>query len=166
MGFKFLSSISTGAKDAQIFWNGIGAALIIWTTSNCLPLLRFFSGPVAGFLGKVSFALYLVHGIVIHVLGVRLLPLMWKLTGTGSSIQWELGFFLAIVVYLPVCLFIAKYFTVFIDEPSLRFSRWLEDALGESTSEKPTISWKDISFMLLAPFRKGYTRISSHQDSV
>jgi len=72
-GWKWLSHLKPqavfDAKWFYLFW----AALFTVASVPRLPWLkRFFETRICQYLGRVSFALYLVHGIVIWIIGDRL----------------------------------------------------------------------------------------------
>jgi peptidoglycan/LPS O-acetylase OafA/YrhL len=111
------------------FWHGIGAALIAMTAALNANVQYIFSCKVARFLGRVSYALYLVHGIVIRCLGIRLVPLAFAITGTQGVFNQELGFLLAYTIQVPVTLLTAIVFTKMFDDTAITLSKWLEKRL-------------------------------------
>jgi peptidoglycan/LPS O-acetylase OafA/YrhL len=94
-----------------------------------------FSCRLARYLGRISFALYLVHGICIHVIALWLVPTMWKVTGKGTKLRFELGFFLAASVHVPITLLAASLFTKAFDNTSVRFAKWIEVKLTVNGTE-------------------------------
>jgi len=133
-GYRVFASFSPSWPSPNLYWNGIGSALVVWSTSNCQVLQQPFTSRIGRFLGRISFALYLVHGIVIQSIGIKLIPLIWKVTGNNSSWTWELGFFIATAIYVPICLVSAHYFSLFVDEPSLRLTKSFESLVTGSTA--------------------------------
>jgi peptidoglycan/LPS O-acetylase OafA/YrhL len=101
-------------------------------------------------LGKHSFALYLVHGPTIGVVGERLFYLtglkepitpetklnFGHYTNAWKHASWwpfpeketpglEGGFWLCIIICMPLFLYLAEIGTRCFDEPSVRFSSWV-----------------------------------------
>jgi peptidoglycan/LPS O-acetylase OafA/YrhL len=111
------------------FWYGIGAALISITAALNANVQYIFSCKVARFLGRISYALYLVHGIVIRCLGIQLVPLAFAITGKQGVFNQELGFLLAYTIQVPVTLLAAIVFTKMFDDTAITLSKWLERQL-------------------------------------
>ncbi|KAF2256049.1 hypothetical protein BU26DRAFT_415613 [Trematosphaeria pertusa] len=126
------------AKWFFLFW----AALFIVAAVPRLPWLkRFFETRFCQYLARISFALYLVHGPVIWLLGDRL----YAATGFSRPVhkehipQWidafplskkgAMGFELALwvpqLILFPLTLYVAEVATKLFDEPSVKFSNWL-----------------------------------------
>lgn len=121
-----------------LFW----AAVFTVAALPRLPWLRsFFEGRFCQYLGRISFAFYLVHGPVLWTLGGRLYA------ATGWAQEWQLAeipgwidrvplprigplglefnFLVPHLILFPVTLWLAEVGTTMFDEPSINFSRWL-----------------------------------------
>lgn len=48
------------------------AAVIVWSAVYSKKFQRFLEHPFSQFLGEISFPVYILHGVIIHSLGVRL----------------------------------------------------------------------------------------------
>jgi peptidoglycan/LPS O-acetylase OafA/YrhL len=96
------------------------------TASDTPSIQAIFSCGLARYLGRISFALYLVHGICIHLVALWLIPVMWTITGKETRWQFELGFFLATCIHVPITFFAADLFTKTFDETAVRFAKWVE----------------------------------------
>ena len=128
-------------KWFYLFW---AATLLV----ACLPhirwLQRFFEIRVNQYLGRVSFALYLVHGPVLWTLGERVYAAVgfrrmahathcpgwidiWPLRKNGP-LGLELAFVIPQTLLLPVTLWMAEVVTRLVDEPTVKFASWLEAA--------------------------------------
>lgn len=69
-GYRYISTwIPSHFEDKYRFWHIFAAMNLIWTVNNADHLKTLFTGPVVQYLGKISFALYLMHGPVIHTFG-------------------------------------------------------------------------------------------------
>jgi peptidoglycan/LPS O-acetylase OafA/YrhL len=125
-------------KWFYLFW----AAVLLVASVPRLPWLKlFFEGRFCQYLARISFALYLVHGPIIWLLGDRL----YAATGFSREIhqeklpQWvdkfplskagpmglEFAFLAPQLILLPVTLYAAELVTKLFDEPSVKFSNWL-----------------------------------------
>ncbi|OAL43952.1 hypothetical protein IQ07DRAFT_592748 [Pyrenochaeta sp. DS3sAY3a] len=125
-------------KWFYLFW----AAFFTVASVPRLPWLRtFFETRFCQYLARISFALYLVHGLVIWALADRVYAAVglerplhkealpdWanKLPlSTKGPMGFELAFWASQLVVLPVTLYLAEVVTKLIDEPSVRFANWL-----------------------------------------
>jgi hypothetical protein len=135
--FKFKPQAVWDAKWFYLTW----AAILTVASIPRLPWLkRFFETRFCQYLARISFALYLVHGIVIFVLADRLYAAVgFKKNGHKNIPQWvgifplamngpmgfELAFWAVQVINIPVTFYVAEVVTKLFDEPSVRFSNWL-----------------------------------------
>lgn len=121
-----------------LFW---GSLSTVASVPRIPSLKRFFECRFCQYLGRISFAFYLVHGPVLWTLGERLYA------ATGQSKEWqfaeipgwinrvqmpswgplglELNFLVPQLILLPVTLWVAEVCTTLLDKPSIEFSRWL-----------------------------------------
>jgi hypothetical protein len=79
--------------------------------------------------------MYLVHDIVIYVIGLGLLPTVWNITGTDTMVTFELGFFSVAPVVILVTFLGADLFTSAFDDTSVRFAKWFEERLTVEDEE-------------------------------
>lgn len=140
-GWKYLSYLKPQAvfdyKWFYLFW---AASFIVASIPRIWWLKSFFEMRFNQYLGRISFALYLVHGPVLWTLGDRLyhatgwsreshaLPLaswinIFPLSKAGP-LGLELSFLVPHLILLPVTLWLAEIVTKLFDEPSVRFSQW------------------------------------------
>jgi peptidoglycan/LPS O-acetylase OafA/YrhL len=109
------------------YWQCIGSILFIVAAAR-QPLLQApFNTRVVQYFGKISYSLYLVHGPVMHVLGYLIMPLAWKITGHATRAQYISGFFLGAAINMPLIIWAADLFWRFMDAPSVKFARNLEN---------------------------------------
>jgi hypothetical protein len=57
---------------AEHFWISLGSVLLVFTLIHSQFLQRIFTTPFAQYLGDISYALYIVHGMVLFTLGTNL----------------------------------------------------------------------------------------------
>lgn len=126
-GYRYLTTlIPEFYSEKYRFWQSVAAVQIIWTVNNADYLKSLFAGGVVQYLGKISFALYLMHGPVIHTFGYFVMPRMWALTGFEQRFNYELGFFFSACLIIPFTIWAADVFWRAVDMPCVRFARWLE----------------------------------------
>ncbi|KAH7392305.1 acyltransferase 3 [Phaeosphaeria sp. MPI-PUGE-AT-0046c] len=153
-GWSWLSHLKPQAvfdpKWFYLFW----AAFLAVASIPRLPWLkRFFETRFCQYLARISFALYLVHGLTMWTLGDRLYAAVGLARpGHDAGIpQWvnkfplsqkgpmglELAFWLPQLVLLPVTFYVAEVVTKLADEPSVKFTNWVYKTVLSPTTPKP-----------------------------
>lgn len=123
-----------------LFW---AAVLIIPAIPRIWWLKAFFETSFNQYLGRISFALYLIHGPILWTIGDRIyVAVGWyrqeheahipgwinrfPLT-TAGPVGLEPRFLVPHLFLLPFTLWASEMVTRFCDETSVRFSQWLYD---------------------------------------
>lgn len=110
-------------------WHNIGAILLLWAILRIRITQKFLSlGPIL-YLGKISYALYCVHYLVVLAVGGRLLAFFWALTGTETWIQKEGGFCMALCVTTAAIIMISDVFYRVVDLNAVQLARKVERLL-------------------------------------
>ncbi|KFG85111.1 putative acyltransferase [Metarhizium anisopliae] len=140
-GWHILSYLKPQAvfdyKWFYLFW---AAVLLITSVSNIGWLKRFFETHTCQYLGRVSYALYLVHGPVLWIIGDRLYTAVgFHSQSQREHIPWwvnkfelpqigpfglEVAYLLPQAILLPLTLCMADFVTRVIDKPSVQFAAW------------------------------------------
>lgn len=108
--------------QAQLFWVIIGAHLCVWTLDNATFLQSIFTTTIAQYLGRISYALYLVHGTLLYTLGWHMIPAFLNETSSVTSFFGHLfggGLLFAVIVW------VADIFTTGVDERSVKLVRYI-----------------------------------------
>lgn len=136
----------------------IGAIFTVWSVATCPSLAPLFNNPFVCYLGKISYALYLVHGTVIKSIGYRVLPwtlrtATWTPSDVPLNLEWwqQVSSHQKVVAHLlgwcfvgTTCFWLSDLFWRFVDIPSVTFARTVEgwvtrgadaDATGNSRAE-------------------------------
>ncbi|KAI1000562.1 hypothetical protein K3495_g7629 [Podosphaera aphanis] len=141
LGWYYLSFLSpTRVLDYKwnyLFW---AAALLVVTIHRLTWLRGFFETRFCQYLGRISFALYLVHGPVLWTLGDRLyLAVGWireehveglkswinlHPISNGGPLGLEPKFLIPNLILLPLTLWLSEVVTKLFDEPSVRIAQW------------------------------------------
>ena len=122
--------------DCTHFIYSIAAIMIVASIIAIPTLRRLFEGTTMQYLGRISFALYLVHGPVLASLGNFMYQVVGKKVAETPS-QWQntfpipqigptgidLAFWIPHVILLPVTLYLSELCTKLFDEPSIRIAR-------------------------------------------
>jgi peptidoglycan/LPS O-acetylase OafA/YrhL len=113
-------------KNKEVTIQRIGAAVTLFGLCGSDYLRKPFSTRLAIYLGKISFPLYIVHGPITHILGIRLVPFFWNIVGKTSLFQFEVGVILGFITQTVVVVWVADIVMRTIDAPSVRFGRALQ----------------------------------------
>jgi peptidoglycan/LPS O-acetylase OafA/YrhL len=142
-----------GIEGGGRFWWMISGITLTVSISQ-VPLLRkIFETRLCQYLGRISFMLYLVHIYVFELVGR-----MWKNmlsdlvakdvyseeTKTTTRMPQGNGLYFVYfgfwIVMLPVVLIVAGQVTKYVDDPSIRFAKWLETKFIEDDDGKEIAS--------------------------
>lgn len=125
-GWVFLSSlIPEWVDDKYRYWQCAGAILFVFCTARMPTLQRVFNSAPVQYLGRISYAIYLMHGPVLHTVGYAIERWAWGVTGVEGS-NYHLGFFLGAVFVIPSVVWAADLFWRAVDAPVVRFAKALE----------------------------------------
>ena len=112
------------------FWLAQSAILIVGSISFLPAAKAFFSTPIARYLGKISYALYLVHALLNMTLRFFLWNTFWNAlqyeSEEGHDAKFEGGWILGSLIYIPIVLWAADVFWRAADAPTVSFAKWLE----------------------------------------
>ncbi|KAJ2983392.1 hypothetical protein NUW58_g6254 [Xylaria curta] len=138
-GFKTLVELIPGHFDAigaaDYFWEPMGAIFLVLVIDNASFLQRIFTTPFAQYLGRVSFALYLVHMLILHSLGYWLGKYFLRITGSDSYWEYGTGVGLAAVIVGCVILWAADLGSRLADANAVRFTGWAYGKLCKTAVE-------------------------------
>jgi len=134
-GFKLLFTLIPKSWDAPGrmslerigFWWAIGALQLIWTTSNSPTIQKAFTNPVAQYLGKVSYALYILHGPLLYSVGYTIARNMQGLIGVETQVRKWTVIGVEYLVMLPVLFTISDICWRLVDKKSVAFARWIQE---------------------------------------
>lgn len=128
-GWRYLGTlIPAWFTEKYRFWQVVGACLFVFCAARSRGWQRFFELPAIQYLGHLSYAIYLMHGPVTHVLGYPVQRWAWGITGTEGS-AYKNGVALAAVINIPLVVWAADIFWRAVDMPTVRFAKWLESKL-------------------------------------
>jgi peptidoglycan/LPS O-acetylase OafA/YrhL len=100
------------------------AGLVVFGALYSPMMQRLLRARPAMFLGRISFASYLLHLSVIYGVGGWIFK--WGLDASGNFGE---SFVVSYVVSLVALLLVASMFTKYVDAPAIALSRRLSDAL-------------------------------------
>ncbi|MBI2805714.1 MAG: acyltransferase [Planctomycetes bacterium] len=106
-------------------WKPISAFLVVATVALSTRLQELLSARWLSWLGRVSFAIYLIHMPIFCSLGCGLFLLLCREWGWS----YGAGAFTASVTSLAATLVLAELFCRWVDRPAIVISRWIDVAL-------------------------------------
>jgi peptidoglycan/LPS O-acetylase OafA/YrhL len=101
--------------------NGLGSAGILICSLHLPPLARWLKHSVPEYLGRISYSLYLIHGVV-------LFATVYLLTG-HLRVHWMMG------VILVLALAAAHLFCITVEEPAMRLGKSLCEVIQHRSVE-------------------------------
>lgn len=142
-GWYYLSFLKPQAAfDYKWFYLFFAAAMLVSATPRISWLKRFFETRFCQYLGRISYALYLVHGPVLWTLGDRIYTAVGWAGANGNAqaenIPWwvnrlplpkagpmglEVAFLVPHVILLPFTFWCAEMVTRYVDEPAVTFAQ-------------------------------------------
>lgn len=125
-GFMWLSSLDWHQESWRYF-SGYGAMLILTSISFLPACQRLFTTPLSQYAGRISFALYLTHELVIRVFILRFQKKVWAVIGKESVLGYHGGVLIAAIIYVFSSIWAADVFWRAIDIPSVNLARWFEE---------------------------------------
>ncbi|KAF2788670.1 hypothetical protein K505DRAFT_285723 [Melanomma pulvis-pyrius CBS 109.77] len=128
LGYTTMYNLTPRIFDsAEMTWSRVGAAVFVIALCGSEVLRRPFQTPLAIYLGKISFPLYIIHGPINHILGIWFVELYWVITGSTSFAGYEAGVILAFCTEAVVVVWLADLLMRTVDAPSVRFGRTLQN---------------------------------------
>lgn len=127
-GFRMLSRLVPSCFTlTERFWPGVGALLVVFTVSRLEALQSALKMPLVRYMGIVSYALYVLHGMMIVYLGFALLYLTYLIFGRESTLALGVGFGIAWLGTLFASYWVADVFWRAVDIPSVTLGKTLEN---------------------------------------
>ena len=133
-GFEMLRSttpLSLNMEDHSRFWWSFSGIAILLSISQLPRLKRIFESTFCQYLGKISFSLYLVHEFSNILFGLPMKDILVRMAGLSnedktSGLYWVICLIWFVLFTLPVFA-IAAQVEKWVDVPSVKFARWLEE---------------------------------------
>ena len=126
-GWVYLSSLIPDwwLVERYRYWQSIGAVCFVIAVSRSKSWQGFFNSFFIQYLGKISYALYLMHGPAMHIVGYRWEKWAYETTGV-QGYNYNAGFFLGAAFAVPIVFWWADVFWRAVDIPTVKFARWVE----------------------------------------
>lgn len=126
--FRWLQQQSPDIPCPDSFWFLPAAIVIVGACHQLAPLQKMLTTPFVQYWASISYAVYLMHGPVMHALDFTMEP-VFRMNGGkdaagfwGYHLQWFAGLFL---IGIPI-VWASDLFWRFVDQPCVDFARWLD----------------------------------------
>ena len=126
LGYKTISKHWPHSGYRRRFWVSVGSILIVGPLSFFPCVQAIFNTRVVKYFGKVSFALYLIHGLGNRTVGTWILRATWRFIGNGTVGARTFSYIVSSAAYVPIIFWWSDMFWRAFDAPSTRFAKWLE----------------------------------------
>ncbi|ETN45258.1 uncharacterized protein HMPREF1541_09089 [Cyphellophora europaea CBS 101466] len=114
----------------------VGAMCLLSSAAHSCDIQWIYTNSFSQYAGKVSFALYLAHGPVLHCVEYSMLPFLAAITEPLGGRETQLGFLLqwimGAIVSIPIVFYFADMVYRLLDVPSVQFARWCEEKFEEA----------------------------------
>lgn len=121
-GFEWIYAIS---PDYHI-WHAYGGLLLVWSLGGLPRLQRLFTGRLMLFLGRISFALYIVHDPVLRIFGFPMVNALLVGIGSQTWLHYQGAVAVGFLLTSVVVLWSADLFQRGVDEPCARLAQWVQ----------------------------------------
>ncbi|KFA66425.1 hypothetical protein S40285_01315 [Stachybotrys chlorohalonatus IBT 40285] len=129
-GWVYLTSLipEWWTEEKYRFWQSIGAVFFVLSVGHCPGWQHFFNTAFVQYFGKISYAIYLMHGPAMHTMGYHFEK--WAYSMTGVEGYWyNTGFVLGAMFCIPTVVWWADVFWRAVDIPTVKFAKWIEGKL-------------------------------------
>ncbi|EER28783.1 Acyltransferase family protein [Coccidioides posadasii C735 delta SOWgp] len=114
------------------FWDAVGTVILVWSMTGLPSFQRFFTRRIFLYLGNISFSLYLTHTIALKFLLYPIMPWLYLIFGYSTPFQYGLSFAIGGFLTVMLSFWIADVFQRHIEEPSARFTKWINTKCSAS----------------------------------
>lgn len=108
--------------NVRLFWNSIGAVLLVAGVIGSKPLDAILSLRIPVFLGKISFSLYVIHMPLVMSVGLRA-SRFWQEQGASYGTAAILAF----LTYIFTAIALATLFYRWVDLPAIKLAGRIAD---------------------------------------
>ncbi|KAK7888497.1 hypothetical protein LTR67_008843 [Exophiala xenobiotica] len=127
--------IPRGMANPEMFYPLVGTGLLLFMLARADPATsvwrRLLNSDLCAYLGKVSFALYLLHGPVLHAIGYMIPHYIWSSMGVQpkelGNFSWTVVIVIGWSISLALCLCAADVWQREVESRCVKVVKKLED---------------------------------------
>ncbi|MBB4042180.1 peptidoglycan/LPS O-acetylase OafA/YrhL [Microvirga flocculans] len=144
-------------QDHRIFWHSLGAVFLVSGVIGARWFAALLASRIPTYLGRISFAIYLLH-----------MPLIMSLAFWTAKAGQVLGMgyiargTFAAAIFFGALVVLAELFTRYVDGPAIRFSSWISNHLNAASQRSDVPSDPEHN----APSAESSTDVSSREQVV
>lgn len=112
-------------EEPYRYYQSLGAIIFAFAVGYSSSWQWFFNTPVVQYFGKLSYAIYLMHGPAMHCIGYHWERMAYNITGV-EGYWYNAGFVLGSVFCIPTVIWCADIFWRAADIPTVKFAKWVE----------------------------------------
>ncbi|KAH6647865.1 acyltransferase family-domain-containing protein [Truncatella angustata] len=127
-GYRWSKNLWPYSAYRRRFWMAIGSILVVGPMIFMPSVQSIFMTRPIRYLGRISFSLYLVHGLGNRTVGKWLLNLCWEYIGKDDFWPYTISFIVSTALYFPLAFWVADMFWRAVDVPSTELAKRLEKA--------------------------------------
>ncbi|KAK1512904.1 acyltransferase [Colletotrichum costaricense] len=129
-GYKTLVAITPERYgEGEYLWIPLASAWLVLSVDRSPFLQPLFTNRLIQYFGRISYALYLVHGSLLWLYGWHLVRFFTGLTGAETSGQFTFGVLLATCFFMPGVVCVADFAQRYLDANAVKFAAWFEGKL-------------------------------------
>jgi peptidoglycan/LPS O-acetylase OafA/YrhL len=110
------------------YWHALGAFMLMGAIARDEALQWPFTLAAMQYFGSISFAIYIIHEPLLHVVGFRTVKVMWSLTGNETTIQYQVGLLFAMVINAVLLVWLADLFKRHVEQACGKVAEYIEKA--------------------------------------
>lgn len=126
IGYMWSKNVWPYSAYRRRFWIAIGSILIVGPMAFMPSVQAIFLTRPIRYLGRISFALYLTHGLGNRTVGKWLLNACWDYIGKEGFWPYTISFIVSTSLYFPFIFWISDMFWRAVDLPSTDLAKRLE----------------------------------------
>lgn len=125
-GYMWSKNVWPYSAYRRRFWIAVGAIMTIGPIAFLPSVQAIFVTRPLKYLGRISFALYLVHGLGNRTVGKWILNACWDYIGKEGYWPYTISFVISTAIYLPFIIWVSDMFWRAVDAPSTELAKRLE----------------------------------------
>jgi peptidoglycan/LPS O-acetylase OafA/YrhL len=125
--FSLLYKFARGYRP----WHALGAVILVFTLPRSRAMQYVFTNSFFLYLGDISFAIYLVHGPVLHVLGYKLVFALDTIIPGRDGTKYQLAFALVCLFIFSIVIWVADLFKRTVQKGCTNASEWIKSKLWQ-----------------------------------
>ncbi|KAH7403270.1 acyltransferase family-domain-containing protein [Cadophora sp. MPI-SDFR-AT-0126] len=125
-GYRTLCKLTRSYPEPWRYIALPGSFLVIFSLMFLPTLQKPLASPLARYLGRLGYAVYLVHELVNMSIGQHIREFGWAMFGR-EGLGYHVGFVVGLGFFVCLCVWLADMFMRAVDVPAVHFAKWLEE---------------------------------------